>query len=132
MRVWKLVAATTLLFLQGCERDGGVIEKVRIGELQGTFFIEDDERTTALTRVRHSVYYIVQGESSLIFEGTGGPKPTLSLLTPDTLLIRYCGGSIDHVTSFMEGRPSSDSKSNLIRVQPVTSAGITANGQPIC
>jgi hypothetical protein len=132
MRVWKLVVATTFLFLQGCERDGGVIEKVRMGELQGTFFIEDDERTTALTRVRHSVYYAVEGERSLIFEGTGGPKPTLSLLTPDTLLICYCGGSIDRASSFMEGQPSSDGKSSLIRVQPVTSAGITANGQPIC
>ncbi len=132
MMIWKLVVAATFVFLQGCERDGGVIEKVRIGEFQGTFFIEDDERTTALTRVRHSVYYAVEGERSLIFEGTGGPKPTLSLLTPDTLLIRYCGGSIDHATSFVEGQPSGDGNLSLIRVQPITSVGITANGQQIC
>lgn len=130
MRVWKLVVAATCLFLQGCERDGGVIQKVRIGELQGTFVIEDDDRTTPLTRVRHSVFYAVEGERSLIFAGTGGPKPTLSLLTPDTLLIRYCGGSIDRASSFIEGEPSGYGR--LIRVQPITSAGLAVKGQPIC
>lgn len=130
MRVLNLVVAATFLLLQGCERDGGVIERVRVGELQGTFFIEDDDRTTPLTGVRHSVYYAVEGERSLIFEGTGGPKPTLSLLTPDTLLIRYCGGSIDRAASLIEPQPSGYVK--LIRVQPITSVGVAAKGQPIC
>ncbi len=132
MKLWKLVLATTFVFLQSCERDGGVIETVRIDGVQGTFFIEDDERTTALTRARHSIYYAAEGKRSVIFEGTGGPKPTLSLLTPDTLLIRYCGGSIDHATPFLESQPSSDGDLRLIRVQPITSVGVTANGQPIC
>lgn len=130
MRVLNLVVAATFLLLQGCERDGGVIERVRVGELQGTFSIEDDDRTTPLTGVRHSVYYAVEGERSLIFEGTGGPKPTLSLLTPDTLLIRYCGGSIDRAASLIERQPSGYVK--LIRVQPITSVGVAAKGQPIC
>jgi hypothetical protein len=132
MGLWKLIAAVAFVCLQGCERDGGVTAKVRIGDIQGTFFIEDDERTTPLTRVRHSVYYVAKGERSLIFEGTGGSKPTLSLLTPDTVLVRYCGGSIDRAASFLEGPPSVDSDLRLFRVQPITSVGVTANGRPIC
>lgn len=132
MRLWKLVVSVPFVFLQGCERDGGVIGKVRLGDIQGTFVIEDDDRTTPLTGVRHSVYYTAKGDRSLIFEGTGGPKPTLSLLTPDTVLVRYCGGSIDHAASFLEGPPSVDNDLRLFRVQPVTSVGVAADGRPIC
>jgi hypothetical protein len=132
MRIWKFIIAATAVFLQGCERDGGVIGKVRIGDIQGAFFIEDDERTTPLTRVRHSIYYAEKGTRSLIFEGTGGSKPTLSLLTPDTVLVRYCGGSIDHAASFLEGPPSGDSDLRIFQVQPITSVGVAADGRPIC
>ena len=132
MRLWKLVIASTFFILQGCDRDGGIVGKVRLGDIKGTFVIEDDERMTPLTRVRHSVYFDANGERSLIFEGTGGSKPTLSLLTADTVLIRYCGGSIDRAASFLEGRPSVGGDLRLFRVQPITSVGVAANGRPIC
>ena len=132
MRRWKIIVVVSCVFLQACGRDGGVIGKVRVGDIKGTFFIEDDERTTPLSSVRHSVYYATKGERSLIFEGTGGAKPTLSLLTPNTILVRYCGGSIDHAASFLESPPSVDNKLRLFTVQPITSVGVAANGRPIC
>lgn len=102
MLIRKLTVVAVFVILQGCGRDGGIIGKVRIGDIQGTFFIEDDDRTTPLTPVRHSIYYSAKDRRSLIFEGTGGPKPKLSLLTPATVLVRYCGGSIESTASFLE------------------------------
>ena len=132
MRHCKLIVAAAVTLLHGCERDGGVIEKVRIADVRGEFLVEDDERTTPLTRVRHSVYYAVDGKRTLIFEGTGGPKPALSLLTPDTILVRYCSGSIDQAASFLEELPSTGGSPHLFTVQPITAVGVAANGRAIC
>jgi hypothetical protein len=132
MRYCKLIVTAAAMLLHGCERDGGVIGEVHIADIRGAFLIEDDDRTTPLTRVRHSVYYAVNGKRSLIFEGTGGSKPALSLLTPDTILVRYCGGSIDRAASFLEKLPTTEGNPHLFKVQPITSVGVEANGRPIC
>lgn len=42
-------------------------------------------------------------DRKLIFQGSGGPVPTLSLLSANDVLVRYCGGRVEKVeTSFFE------------------------------
>ena len=120
------------LLIAGCERDGGVIGSTKLPTIQGMFVLEEDERTTPLTAVQHSVYYVVDTDRTLIFRGAGGTKPMLSLLGADDVLIRYCGGRIDMAESFLEKKLSTTSNSRLLRVQPVTVTGLSVQGRPIC
>lgn len=120
------------LLISGCQRDGGVIGSTKLPTIQGMFVLEDDRRTTPLTAVRHSVYYVVETDRTLIFRGTGGTKPSLSLLGADDILIRYCGGGIEMSTSFFEKKPSTTGNLRLLRVQPVTAPGLSVQGKPIC
>ena len=120
------------LLIAGCERDGGVIGSTKLPTIQGMFVLEDDRRTTPLTAVRHSIYYVVDTDRTLIFQGAGGTKPTLSLLGSDNVLIRYCGGGIEMAESFLEKKPSTTSNSRLLRVQPVTVTGLSVQGRSIC
>ena len=93
------------LLLESCERDGGVIEKTRLSGIEGTFIIEDDQRTRPLSAVRHSVYYVREKDRTLVFRGAGGTKPQLSLVAEGTVLIAYCGGAIEKTESFLDGDP---------------------------
>ncbi len=128
LRVSALALAA--LLASGCQRDGGVIGTTRLPNIQGKFVIEDDYRATALTSVQHSIYYLTGGHRKLIFTGAGGGTPTLALLSPDDILIRYCGGSIYKVeSSFFE---RDDEVDRILRLQPVISPGLTANGRPVC
>jgi hypothetical protein len=120
------------LLIVGCERDGGVIGSTKLPTIQGIFVLEDDRRKTPLTAVQHSIYYIVDTDRTLIFRGTGGTKPMLSLLGSDNVLIRYCGGGVEMAGSFLEKKPSTTSNSRLLRVQPVTVTGLSVQGKPIC
>lgn len=120
------------LLIAGCERDGGIIGAASLPDIQGKFVIEDDRRTTPLTAAQHLVYYVVGTDRMLIFKGRGGPKPKLSLLGSDAILVRYCGGQIELAESFLEKAPNTSKNARLLRVQPVTSAGLTLKGQPIC
>jgi hypothetical protein len=128
--LFRASALLAVLLLSGCQRDGGVIGSTTLPNIQGKFVIEDDDRTTALTSVQHSIYYVTGSDRKLIFKGAGGSGPTLSLLSPDDILIRYCGGSIERVESqFFENEARWN---RILRVQPVTSAGLAANGRPVC
>ncbi len=98
--------------------------------LPGSFVIEDDERTTALTAVEHSVFYEVEGKREQLFRGYGGSRPKLARLSAGHVVIAYCGGSILKVQSsfFADQSKSAD----LIRLQVVTDAGLSADGHSIC
>ena len=121
-----------LLAVAGCKRDGGVIGQAELHDISGKFVFEDDYRTVALTAVQHSIYYISGESRTLIFEGEGGTRPTLSLLSPDDVLVSYCGGRILKVSSFFERQSDESGDLRLIRIQPVTSKGLSANGTTIC
>ena len=127
---WLIVAA---LLAASCQRDGGVIGSAKLPNIQGTFVVEDDDRTTALTSVQHSIYYVIGSERTLVFKGAGGTQPVLSLLGPADILVRYCGGSIYKVESqFFENEADKSHGLRLLRLQPVTSSGLTANGHIVC
>jgi hypothetical protein len=124
-----LVMASALL-VGACHRDGGVIGTATLPNIAGKFVIEDDNRTAALTSVQHSIYYVVGSDRRLVFRGAGGERPVLALLGPDDILVRYCGGTIYKVESkFFENEADN---MRLLRLQPVTSPGLTANGRAIC
>ena len=121
------------LAVASCQRDGGVIGSAKLPNIQGTFIIEDDDRTTALTSVQHSIFYVNGSSRTLVFKGAGGTLPMLSLLSADDILVRYCGGSIYKIeSSFFENEPDRGKDLRILRVQPVTSSGLTASGRPIC
>jgi hypothetical protein len=122
------------LVTASCSRDGGVIGGAKLPGVPGRFVLEDDDRTVALTSVRHSLYYEIGDERTRVFHGAGGGPLRLSLLDPNTVLIRYCDGSIYEVASpFFDDPEPSDGNLRLLRLQVVTSPGLTtANGQTIC
>ena len=125
-----LVAA---LLIAGCQRDGGVIGSAKLPNIQGRFVIEDDDRTTALTSVQHSIFYVIGNDRKLVFKGGGGSLPVLSLLGRDDILVQYCGGSIYTVeSSFFENHSDNARGLRILRLQPVTSHGLTSNGRAIC
>lgn len=131
--LWKrLVIALVVLSIAGCNRDGGVIGSVNFPNIRGRFVIEDDARTRALSSIKYSIYYVSGSSKKLIFRGYGGSVPTLSLLSPDIVLVRNCGGSIRETASFLESEASTDGIARLLRLQPVISAGLSANGRLIC
>ena len=68
------------LLTVACHRDGGVIGTVTLPNIRGKFVIEDDARTTPLTSVQHSIYYVLGGYRKLIFQGSNAPVPVLTLL----------------------------------------------------
>jgi hypothetical protein len=121
-----------VFFVASCQRGGGVLGSVSLPSIRGTFVIEDDERTTPLTAVEHSVFYVIGNTRMLVFKGAGGRLPVLSLLNKDDILIQYCGGRIYKVESFFEDEPDEAHESRLLRLQPVTLRGMTANGHAIC
>lgn len=125
-----------VLIVASCSRDGGVIGATTLPNIRGKFVIEDDYRTTPLTSAQHSIYYVLGSQRELVFQGSGAPAPTLSLLTADDILVRYCGGRVEKVeTSFFEDESNVgkvDRELRILRLQPVTSPGLTANGKEIC
>lgn len=129
-RSFLIVAA---LLAASCQRDGGVIGSAKLPDIQGKFVIEDDARTTALTSVQHSIFYVIGSSRTLVFKGGGGKLPVLSLLSRDDILVQYCGGSIYKIeSSFLENVADKAHGLRILRLQPVTSAGLQANGHPIC
>ena len=101
--------------------------------IQGTFVIKDNDRTTALTSVQHSIFYVIGNARTLVFKGAGGGLPVLSMLSRDDVLVRYCGGSIYKVeSSFFENEADRTHGLRILRLQPETSRGLTANGRAIC
>lgn len=121
-----------MLLATSCERDGGTIGHGRLPGVTGTFVLEDDDRTVALTSVQHSVFYEVGGDRKLIFKGAGGEQPRLSLIGPDTILLRYCRGSIYNIDSSFFDEPKGSKGLRIIRLQVVTEPGLSAKGRPIC
>jgi len=124
------------VIVASCGRDGGVIGTTSLPNIRGKFVIEDDYRTTPLTSDQHSIYYVFGSHRDLVFQGSGAPAPTLSLLTADDILVRYCGGRVEKVeTSFPEDERNLrkvGGELRILRLQPVTSPGLTANGKAIC
>jgi hypothetical protein len=121
------------LLLAGCHRDGGVIGSATLPGIAGKFVIEDDDRTVALTSVQHSIFYVIGNDRKLVFRGAGGQNPAFSLLGPDDILVSYCGGSIYKVeSSFFENEDDKAHRLRILRLQPVTSPGLVANGRPVC
>ncbi len=121
------------LLVAGCHRDGGVIGSATLPNVANKFVIEDDDRTTALTSVQHSIYYVIGTDRKLVFRGGGGQKPVLTLLGPDDILVSYCGGSIYKVvSSFFENEADKGQGLRVLRLQPVTLAGLAANGRAVC
>ncbi len=124
------------MIVAACSRDGGVIGATALRDIRGKFVVEDDNRTMALTSVQHSIYYVIGKQRKLIFRGSGAQAPTLSLLTPNDILVRYCGGRVESIeTSFFEndddvGKEGGELR--ILRLQPVTSPGLVANGKGVC
>ena len=133
-RTLCLVAIAVIV--AACSRDGGVIGATTLRNIQGRFVVEDDHRTTPLTSIQHSIYYVLGDQRKLIFRGSGAPAPTLSLLTTNDILVRYCGGRVESIeTSFFENEDNVGKEGGelrILRLQPVTSPGLTANGEAIC
>lgn len=134
MRLFCMWLELTIVVLStaGCNRDGGVIGSVRLPNIRGKFVIEDDARTRPLSSVKHSIYYVNDSGRKLIFRGYGGSVPVLSLLSPDVVLVRYCGGVIYETASFLESEASTDEIARALRLQPIISPGLSANGRQIC
>ena len=121
------------LLVAACHRDGGVIGTATLPNIAGKFVIEDDDRTTALTSVQHSIYYVIGSGRKLVFRGGGGDKPVLTLLGPDDILVSYCGGSIYKLESeFFENEENTAHGLRILHLQPVTSAGLVASGRAVC
>ena len=120
------------LLAASCQRDGGVIGHARLPGVAGTFVLEDDDRTVALTSVQHSVFYQVGDDRKLVFKGAGGDPPRLSMIGPDTILLRYCRGSIYNVESSFFDQPKAAEELRIVRLQVVTEPGISVNGRAIC
>lgn len=131
-----LSLAVIAVVVASCSRDGGAIGATALRDIRGKFVIEDDYRTTPLTSVQHSIYYVLGSQRELVFRGSGAPAPTLSLLTADDILVRYCGGRIESIeTSFFENEDDVGKEGGelrILRLQPVTSPGLVANGKAVC
>ena len=131
-----LIAMAISVIVASCGRDGGVIGATSLPNIRGQFVVEDDSRATPLTSAQHSIYYVLGNQRKLVFQGSGAPAPTLSLLTADDILVRYCGGRVEKFeTSFFEDESNVgkvDRELRILRLQPVTSPGLTANGKAIC
>ena len=133
MFVKELTLIAAVLLTVGCDRDGGVIGTATLPHIRGKFIIEDDDRTAPLTSVQHSIYYVVGDYRKLIFRGSNAPMPALSLLERDNILVRYCGGRVEVVeSSFAENGAELGADNRILRLQPVTSPGLSANGRTIC
>ena len=132
-RVIKLACLAMITALgPSCGRDGGITGTERLPTMRGKFVFEDDSRTRPLSGVYHSVFYVNGDDRTLIFKGYYASKPIISLLSPDTLLVSYCGGSILETSAFFEGGDLEDGSVRLIHVQPVNSSNIYANGREVC
>lgn len=127
-----VLVASLMLFTTSCQRDGGVIGHSRLAGITGTFVLEDDDRTVALTSVQHSVFYQVGDDRKLVFKGAGGDRPRLSLIGPDTILLSYCRGSIYSIESSFFDQPNAAQGLRILRLQAVTEPGISAGGRSIC
>jgi hypothetical protein len=120
------------LLMQSCGRDGGVIDNIKISNIPGIFIVEDSKRTAPLTATVHLIYYVFDGERELIFKGSGGLNPRISLLNRHTLLITYCHGTVKEVNSFFDRRPNERQEVRVFQVQPVIARGLSVSGMPIC
>ena len=68
----------------------------------------------ALGTVRYTLFAEHQGRRSKIFEGTGGDDVGLIRHGPDLIVLRFCGGTIDHLTSIHD-----DELGRRVFVQPI-------------
>ncbi|MBB5686668.1 hypothetical protein [Sphingobium boeckii] len=132
MKRKRWLALGILLFSTSCERDGGIIGQGHLDGVAGMFVLEDDYRTVALTSVQHSVFYQIGNRRELVFKGMGGDQPRISLIGPDTILLRYCRGSIDKVESSFFEQPSPDNGVRILRLQVVTVPGVSIKGRSVC
>lgn len=122
------------LLLIGCgSRDDSVQHTVVLTGIPGRFVVEDLYGNAPLTRPEHEITYYYQNRRLLIFRGWNNTPPKLSLLTPSTVLVSYCGGSIETTESSFFAHIKSDADNlNLIRLQIVISPGLVAGGKQIC
>lgn len=132
MKLSRVIAAGLMVLATSCQRDGGIIGHIRLPGVTGTFLLEDDDRTVALTSVQHSLFYQVGDERKLVFKGAGGSQPRLSLIGPDTVLLRYCRGSIYKVESSFWDKPKGGEELRILRLQVITEPGLSAGGRSIC
>ena len=132
MKWSRVILAALTLLATSCQRDGGIIGHGHLPGVTGTFVLEDDDRTVALASVQHSVFYEVGGERKLIFKGAGGEQPRLSLIGPETILLRYCHGSIYQTESSFFDEPNGSKGLRFIRLQVITEPGLSAGGRSIC
>ena len=128
----RVLAIGLMLFLTSCQRDGGIVGQVRLPGVAGIFAIEDDDRTVALASVQHSVFYQLGDDRKLVFKGAGGDVPRLSLIGPNTILLRYCRGSIYSVESSFFDNPKATDGLRIIRLQVVTEPAVAVRGRTIC
>ena len=131
MKCSRVIAAGLMVLTTSCQRDGGIIGHGHLPGVTGTFVLEDDDRTVALASVQHSVFYEVGGDRKLVFKGAGGERPRLSLIGPDTILLRYCRGSIYKVESSFFDKPNG-AELRILRLQVITEPGVSAGGRSIC
>lgn len=132
MKLSRGVAIGLVMLATSCQRDGGIIGHERLPGVTGTFILEDDDRTVALTAVQHSIFYEVGGKRELVFKGAGGYKPSLSLLGPDAVLLRYCHGSINKIETSFWDKPNGGESLRILRLQVITEPGLSSRGQSIC
>lgn len=128
----RVLALGLALLASSCQRDGGVIGHARLPGVTGSFVIEDDDRTVALASVQHSVFYELGSDRTLVFKGSGGDQPRLSMMGPDTILLRYCRGSIYSVESSFFDNPKATNGLRIVRLQVVTEPGVSVGGRSIC
>ncbi len=132
MQRTRVLAIGLMLFATSCQRDGGIVGQARLPGVAGTFVIEDDDRTVALASVQHSVFYQLGHNRKLVFKGAGGDLPRLALMGPNTILLRYCRGSIYSVESSFFDNPNATEGLRIVRLQVVTEPGVSVSGRTIC
>jgi hypothetical protein len=125
------------LILASCGNDARIVQRLRLPGVSGWFVIEDSHRTTPMTAVEHSISYEANGEKKVIFRGSAGPSPRLTLLGPGTVLIAYCGGNILRLESSFFDDPrasvgSADASVKIVRLQAVTEKGLNVAGRAVC
>ena len=85
----------------------------------------------ALSQSEDRVYAGTGNRRELIFEGYGARRLTIKPLHEGVVVIEYCGGSIEKVSSFLANRTSSGN-ALAVKVQPVVIANVAIGGNRIC
>ena len=119
-----------VFFLASCNTEK-FAERVVQDKIHRIDFILEYDVGPPLSPSEDRIFVNTAKGRELIFEGYDAPKIDIKPLREGIVIVEYCGGSIQKVSSFLSNSDASR-ETVVVKVQPVVIANVSVGGVMFC